>query len=264
MYQEELEVAIKASRIGGGILNNLFGRVKNIVKKGEIDLVTEADIRAEMEIINIISEAFPNDHILAEEGGEKENASHHSKRTWLIDPLDGTTNFAHGFPFFAVSLALEERGELVLGVVYLPHMDELFCATKGGGAFLNQRPISVSRVEKIDEALVATGFPYDIHTKYRSVLDLFQKVIVKAQGVRRPGSAAIDLCYVAAGRFDAFWEEGLKPWDTAAGALIVREAGGRVTTYQGGPYDPYQSTIVASNSLLHQTMLDIINSPHPS
>ena len=230
-----------------------------MVKKGEIDLVTEADIRAQQEILSIIGEAFPSDHIMAEEGSQEEPPARQSARTWLVDPLDGTTNFAHGFPFFAPSIALEEQGRLVVGVVYIPYMKELFHAVRGQGAYLNDQRLSVSKTDKIGEALVATGFPYDIHKRYRSVLALFQRMITAAQGVRRPGSAAIDLCYVAAGRFDAFWEESLKPWDTAAGCLIVEESGGKITTYEGAPYDPYKPTIVASNSLLHQAMLGIIN-----
>jgi len=269
MYEEELKIAVNAARAAGQIAIALFGRVDNIIKKGEIDLVTEADIRAQKEIIDIIREAFPSDHILAEEGAEKNLPSikggsliKQRGRLWLVDPLDGTTNFAHGFPFFAPSIALEDQGRLMVGVVYIPYMNELFHAVRGKGAYLNNRPLAVSKIDKMEEALVATGFPYDIHKRYRSVLDLFQRMITVAQGVRRPGSAAIDLCYVAAGRFDAFWEEALKPWDTAAGALIVEEAGGKVTTYEGGPYDPYKSTIVASNSVLHPIMLEIINKAH--
>ncbi len=231
------------------------GTVNHIMKKGEIDLVTEADIQAEKAVLDILRRAYPDDSILSEEAGEREQSSH---RTWVIDPLDGTTNFAHAFPFFAVSIALEVRGKTVLGLVSNPYMNEHFEARAGAGAKLNAKPIRVSATRRVKDALIGTGFPYDVHEKPDRVMSLFRKMIVAAQGIRRPGSAAIDLCYVAAGRLDGFWEQGLKPWDTAAGALIVEEAGGCLSTIDGGPYSPYSETILAANPYIHEEMMRIL------
>jgi len=251
MWEKELALAGQAARAGGEILNRLVGNVSRILKKGEIDLVTDADLEAEQSIIGILRRSFPKDAILSEEAGKDEQIS---RRTWLIDPLDGTTNFAHGFPFFAVSIALQVEEELVLGVVYNPWMDECFEATKGMGAYLNKTPIRVSEVKTLADSLLATGFPYDIHRNSKRVLELFRRMLVNAQGVRRPGSAAIDLCYVAAGRFDGFWEQDLQPWDTAAGAVIAKEAGAMLTTFEGESYSPYLNTILAANPFIHQEM----------
>ena len=255
MWQKELNAAKEAAKTAGEILSRLFGQVSHITKKGDIDLVTEADFQAEKAILEIIHLNFPQDNILAEESGGQEHAS---KRTWLVDPLDGTTNFVHGFPFFAVSIALEVENELVLGVVHNPFMDEIFEATKGTGAFLNKEPLKVSKTQNMKDALLATGFPYDIHERPERVMALLEKMVVVAQGVRRPGSAAIDMCYVAAGRLDGFWEQELKPWDTAAGAVIVKEAGGRLSTFQGEPYTPYLKSIVAANPFIHDAMIEIL------
>lgn len=256
MWEKEIDVACRAAEEAGSTLNRLFGRVKYIKKKGEIDLVTEADLQSERVILDIINRYFPQDSILTEEAGE---FNHLSERVWIIDPLDGTTNFAHSFPVFAISIALEAKGELVLGVVYNPYMGEFFEAAKGMGAFLNKKPIKVSETRTLEESLLATGFPYDVHERPERVMDLLKKMIVRAQGVRRPGSAAIDLCYVAAGMFDGFWEERLKPWDTAAGVVIVREAGGKVSTYEGDPFTPHLKSIVAANPFIHQAMLEALN-----
>jgi myo-inositol-1(or 4)-monophosphatase len=252
MYEKELSVALKSAKEAGAIIMKHFGRVNNISKKGEINLVTQADIESEDVIIKHIRSSFPDDGILAEENGE---ICSHSNRRWLIDPLDGTTNFAHGFPIFAVSIALEVENEIVLAVVYNPYMRELFEAIKSKGAYLNNRPIQTSSTQKMGDALLATGFPYDIHSNPRKVLDIFKHMVMLSQGVRRAGSAAIDLCYLAAGRIDGFWEQDLKPWDTAAGILMVKEAGGILSTYSGDPYDPYCNTIVATNPHLHEPML---------
>jgi len=257
MWENEISVARGAALEAGHLLNQLFGRVKQISKKSEIDLVTEADLQSEKLIIDRISGSFPQDSIIAEETGE---SRHLPERVWLIDPLDGTTNFAHRFPFFAVSIALEVEREIVLGVVFNPHWNEHFEAVKGTGAFLNRDPIKVSQTGEMGDALLATGFPYDVHQNPHRVLNLLKKMLTRAQGIRRPGSAAIDLCYVAAGRLDGFWEEGLKPWDTAAGSIILSEAGGQLSTYEGKPYSPYSDSIVASNSYLHQAMLLSLNS----
>jgi len=256
MWEQELEVATAAAKEAGELLNKQFGHVQQIMKKGEIDLVTEADLKSESLILRIISSHFPNDNILSEEKGEKQRAS---ERIWLVDPLDGTTNFAHGFPFFCVSIALQVNQDLVVGVVYNPYIGELFQAAQGCGASLNGRSIKVSETHEIGEALLGTGFPYDIHQRSEHVIELFRRMVLKAQGVRRAGSAALDLCYVAAGRLDGFWEASLKPWDTAAGCVILKEAGGVLSTYTGGPYTPYEKTIVGSNPLIFEDMLAVIN-----
>jgi len=256
MWKKELNIAKEAAKAAGKILSRLFGRVNHITKKGDIDLVTEADFQAEKAVMEIIRHNFPKDNILAEEAGNQE---HSSERTWLIDPLDGTTNFVHGFPFFAVSIALEVEQEIVLGVVLNPYMNELFEASKATGAFLNKKPIKVSRTKSLGEALLATGFPYNIHEKPKRVMELLEKMIMTAQGVRRPGSAAIDMCYLAAGRLDGFWEQDLKPWDTAAGTVIVKEAGGKLATFKGTPYTPYQDSIVAANPFIHDAMIALLN-----
>ena len=255
MWEKELTVAWKAARAAGEILNGMFGEVFHITKKGDIDLVTEADLRAEKTILEIIRNHFPEDDILSEEAGRDGRPS---DRNWLVDPLDGTINFAHGFPFYAVSIALEVEGEIVVGVVYDPHMDECFKASKGAGALLNNGPIRVSETRDLGNALLATGFPYDIREKSKRTLALLDKMVMRAQGVRRPGAATLDLCYVAAGRLDGFWEEGLKPWDTAAGTVIVREAGGILSTFEGRPYSPYEESVVAANPLLHEEMIRVV------
>lgn len=252
MWEKELAVAGVAARAAGEILNGMFGHVGHITKKGDIDLVTEADLQAERTILEIIRNNFPQDDILSEEAGRDGNAS---DRIWVVDPLDGTTNFAHGFPFFAISIALEIEGEIVVGVVHNPYMDEYFAASKGAGAYLNKGPIRVSKTQDLGDSLLATGFPYDIRERPHGAMELFQRMVVRTQGVRRPGSATLDLCYVAAGRLDGFWEEGLKPWDTAAGTVIVREAGGILTTLEGRPYSPYLKSIVAANPYIHEEMI---------
>jgi myo-inositol-1(or 4)-monophosphatase len=257
MWDKELDVARHASREAGKILTARFGRVNHIAKKGEIDLVTEADLEAETVIVDIIRSHFPQDGILAEESGED---ARDTAREWLIDPLDGTTNFAHGFPFFAVSIALQVAGEGVLGIVSNPCLGEHFEALKGAGAFLNQKPIRVSQAKDLQESLLAVGFPYTIRENPQRVMDHLKKMVTRAQGIRRPGSASIDLAYVAAGKIDGFWEEGLKPWDTAAGMVIVKEAGGMVSDYQGRPFSPFMNTVVASNSRIHEAILSVLNS----
>jgi myo-inositol-1(or 4)-monophosphatase len=256
MWKKELSVAREAARRAGKILNRTLGQVNHVVKKGDIDLVTEADLESEKAILDIIGRNFPQDSILSEEAGKHDKVL---SRTWIVDPLDGTTNFAHGFPFFAISIALEIEKEIVLGIVFNPYVDELFEAVKGMGAYLNNKPIKVSKAASLGESLLATGFPYNIHEEPKLVMDLLEKMVVKARGVRRPGSAAIDLCYVAAGIFDGFWEQGLKPWDTAAGTIIVKEAGGKVSTYEGTPYDPYKKTIVAANPSIHDAMTKLLS-----
>ncbi len=252
----ELRVAREAAREAGKILSQLFGQLKEVRMKDEMELITEADTRTEKKILDIIRRRFPEDSLITEETGDHKRRP---ERVWIIDPLDGTTNFAHGFPFFATSIGFELEGEMVLGIVYNPHMNEYFEAAKGTGASLNGNPITVSQTGTLRESLLGFGFPYTIQKEPEEAMHLLAKMVVHPQGVRRPGTAAVDLCYVAAGIFDGFWEEGLMPWDTAAGTVILTEAGGRLSTYEGGPYTPSSQTIVASNGIIHEEMLKVLN-----
>jgi len=256
MLEKEHEIAALAARSAGGLLKKKFGNVQHIEKKGEIDLVTEADIAAEKVILELLRDHFPEDNILAEEAGAQDLSS---DRTWVVDPLDGTTNFAHGFPFFGVSIGLEIEREMVLGIVYNPVMDEFFEARKGEGAFLNHKPIHVSNARSLKESLLVTGFPYDIGKRSNRIFERFRTMVLASQGVRRAGSAAIDMCYVASGRLDGFWEEDLKPWDTAAGAVIVPEAGGRLSTCDGKAFTPYRGSLVACAPMIHEEMVMALN-----
>ncbi|HZR47836.1 MAG TPA: inositol monophosphatase family protein [Candidatus Manganitrophaceae bacterium] len=250
------KIALQASEKAGRILRRgLQGKIE-ISYKGDLNLVTNIDTGSEKAIVALIGRHFPNHQIIAEEGhGQKEP----SPFRWIIDPLDGTTNYAHAFPFFCVSIALEIRGKVALGVVYDPIRKECFFAEKGKGAFLNGKPISVSSVKKLSKSLLVTGFAYDIRTDPSNNFNHFINVSMNAQAVRRTGSAALDLCYVAAGRLDGFWELKLKPWDTAAGSLILREAGGKITDFSGKPYSIYDSEILATNQKIHQEMRQILN-----
>jgi myo-inositol-1(or 4)-monophosphatase len=250
-----IEVAVRAAREGGRILMGKFGGAFQTFHKGEVDLVTEADRAAETAIVDTIRGTFPRHDILAEEA-EYEN--HGSDYRWIIDPLDGTTNFAHGFPWFAVSVALAVSGEIVLGVVYNPFHRELFVAERGRGAFLNEIELRVSDTARLDRALLATGFPYDRKTSPVNNYDHFAHFQQAAQACRRAGVASLDLVYTAAGRFDGFWEMKLKPWDVAAGKLIVEEAGGRVSDFDGAPADIFGQEIVASNGAIHDAMLEVL------
>ncbi len=249
------ETAIHAAREGGRILLQKFGGALAVQYKGEIDLVTEADREAENAIVGIIRGTFPRHDILAE---EKDHGRSNSSYRWIIDPLDGTTNFAHGFPFFAVSIALEIEGEVTLGVVYNPVHQEIFFAEKGRGAFLNDIQLRVSPVGRLDQALLATGFPYDRRQSPVNNYDHFYNLQQACQGVRRCGAASLDLVYTAAGRFDGYWEMKLKPWDMAAGKIIVEEAGGEVSDFSGRPLDIYGQECLASNGALHQAMIDLL------
>jgi len=255
MWEKETRVVRKAAEEAGKVLVGLFGKINQIRMKGAIDLVTEADLQAEKTILAIIDRSFPEDSILTEEAGANDKES---ERLWIIDPLDGTTNFAHRFPFFAVSIGLRVEKEMVLGIVYNPCSDDFYMALKGQGAYHNNQPMQVSQVKAIKESLLVTGFSYKVHDSPDSELDIFRKMIMRAQGLRRPGSAALDLCYVAAGICDGFWEQDLHPWDTAAGSLIVREAGGVVSDYKNQPYDPFQKSILAGNPHIHKAMLEIV------
>ncbi len=231
-----------------------------IQHKGEIDLVTEVDQESEKILVGGLQRAFPEHDFLAEENLYQDRGKSHK---WIIDPLDGTTNFAHGFPWFAVSMALEIEGEVVLGVVLHTMMDEIFTAVKGQGAYLNGVRLAVSPRSPLRGALLATGFPYDSATDRENNFAHFVNFQMSCRGIRRAGAAALDLAYVAAGRLDGFWECKLKPWDVAAGQLLVLEAGGRVTGYAGEPYSVYNHRIVAGNGLIHEEMLAMLNKPAP-
>lgn len=249
-------VALKAVKEGGAILMKYFGKIKSIDYKGEINLVTEADQRSEEVILSIIKDSYPNHRILAEETGESGNSSSFK---WIIDPLDGTTNYAHGYPCFCVSLAIEYEEEVLYGAVYDPVKDELFTAEKGKGAFINGKAIKTSSTKQLDQSLLCTGFPYDVRDDMDSNILNFRTFLMKAQAVRRDGSAALDLCHTAAGRFDGFWEQKLFPWDVAAGGLLVTEAGGKLTNFTGGNFSIYDKEIVASNGLIHDQMVEALN-----
>ncbi|HXF06587.1 MAG TPA: inositol monophosphatase family protein [Blastocatellia bacterium] len=250
------ELAIQVAREAGALLRDYAGRTIAVSQKSSaIDLVTEVDLLSERLIVERISTHYPKHQILAEESGQTAVASDYR---WLIDPLDGTTNYAHGYPFYCVAIALEYKGEIILGVVYDPNRDELFVAERGAGATCNGRPIRVSRTARLTESLLATGFPYDVRRRPTTSLDYFGRFVLTAQAIRRDGSAALDLCYLACGRFDGFWEQGLAPWDMAAGFLIVEEAGGRVTTFDGGPFTIYKPEMLATNGLIHQEMMEVL------
>ena len=253
-----LNFAIQTARDAGRLLAERFGRNLRISNKSELDLVTESDLASERLIIDRIKTHYPRHAILAEESGASAPAGGASSEwRWIIDPLDGTTNYAHGYPCFCVSMGLEHQGRLQLGVVYDPMRDEVFSAERGEGAALNDKRIHVSSTPNLASALLCTGFPYDVRERSEFARH-FSNFIMNAQGVRRDGAAALDLAYVAAGRFDGFWEEGLKPWDVAAGALMIEEAGGRVSNYADGPLDIFKPPILASNALIHQQMMHVL------
>jgi myo-inositol-1(or 4)-monophosphatase len=249
--------AIEAVVRAGAIQMASFGRGIHVSKKGTIDLVTEVDLAVEQMLRHLIAARFPDHCILGEEFGGSGLAP--QAPCWIFDPIDGTTNYAHGLPIFCASLALEIDERTELGVVFDPTRQELFTCERGGGAFLNGRPLRVSATETLVDALLVTGFPYDVHARVQEIVGLFGAFVGQARAVRRLGSAALDLCYVAAGRIDGFWEQDLKPWDIAAGALIVEEAGGRVTDWSGGPLAIRGSQILASNGRLDGAMLRVIH-----
>ena len=250
--------AIEAVLRAGEIQRSRFGSDLTVSKKGPIDLVTDVDVEVESMFRALIGERFPTHAIVAEEldagAGREPGATH----CWVFDPIDGTVNYAHGLPFFCASLALEIEGGTRVAAVYDPLREELFTAEKGAGARLNGAPLAVSRTGRLIDALLCTGFPYDVHESLDEVIGLFRTFVGRARAVRRLGSAALDLCYVAAGRLDGFWEQRLHPWDTAAGALIVEEAGGRMSGMDGGPFRPTDGHVVASNGRVHDEMLAAI------
>ncbi|OGW40907.1 MAG: inositol monophosphatase [Nitrospirae bacterium GWD2_57_9] len=249
-------VAREAARKAGAILRENINGVREITYKGDINLMTEMDMRSERAIVETLRAAFPKHGIIAEEETDLQNDSGFR---WVIDPLDGTTNYAHGYPCFSVSIALEHRDEVIVGVVYDPMRDELFSAEQGSGALLNGRKIRVSSVDTLIKSLLSTGFPYDRKISEKNNMDYFHDLLMASQEVRRDGSAALDLCAVAAGRFDGFWELKLKPWDVAAGSLIVREAGGVISDLAGKPVRLDAGEILASNGRIHGQMVQVLS-----
>ena len=246
-----IEIAVKA----GKFIRSHLGKIKILGYKGEINLVTDIDKKSEDLIIKYLKKPFPRHEFLAEERGGSRAACDYR---WVIDPLDGTTNFTHGFPFFCVSIALEKGGSSILGVIYDPMREELFYAEKGKGAFLNKKRIQVSRTPKLKDSLLATGFAYNFKRARKSNIENFINFSLNSRAIRRAGSAALDLSYVACGRFDGFWELDLYPWDTAAGSLIVKEAGGKISKFLGKTYSHYDKELLASNGRIHSEMIKVL------
>jgi myo-inositol-1(or 4)-monophosphatase len=239
------------AREAGELLMGYFARHVKIEYKGDVDLVTEADRASEALIIDRLQARFPRHDVMGEEGARRETGSEYK---WYVDPLDGTTNFAHGFPVFCVSMGLEHKGQVIIGIVYDPSRGEMFSAEKGSGAYLNQHRIDVSKTSRLSESLVATGFPsYKRHKNPN--IHFYHQITLRTHGVRRAGSAALDLASVASGRFDGFWEFNLNPWDLAAGVLLVQEAGGEVTGFYGQPFLLEDRDVVATNGLVHVDLL---------
>lgn len=253
--QSIYKTGIQAAQQGADVLRSYFGNIPRIQKKGDIDLVTQADIESEKVIIDTIRYHFPDHTILAEESGLNSGSSSYR---WIIDPLDGTTNFAHQLGIFSVSVAFAVNDDIKVGIVLNPITQELFSAIEGEGAKLNGRPITVSLQENISDSLLVTGFPYNLKTVIKPLLSRFTHCLEAAQGIRRLGSAALDLCFVACSRFDGFWEQNLKPWDTAAGILIAREAGAVVTDFSNNPYTVNHNELLATNGKIHQKMLSLL------
>lgn len=248
---------VEAAKAGAAEILRFFNGAFTIAnKEGVNNLVTEADLASEKAIISVIKSRFPDHQILAEETGEMIQDSTYK---WIIDPIDGTVNFAHGIPLNCVSIAIEKSGVIIFGAVYNPHLQEFFFAEKGKGATLNDKPIRVSKQTKTINACMVTGFPYTYISQANGPIEIFERFVRKGVPVRRLGSAAIDLCWVASGRFDGFFEHKLEPWDSAAGFLIVEEAGGKVTDHAGRLFSPYQHALLATNGLIHDEVLGVIN-----
>ena len=254
-FESHMQLAVTAAGKSARILRKRFGNISRIRKKAAQEIVTEADTESEKEIIAIIHSHFPEHEILSEETGLKKGDSDYK---WIIDPLDGTVNFAHQVPIFCISIALAFQDDIVLGIILDPLKKELFSAIKGQGARLNGQPIRVSSVETVADSLLVTGFAYNVGEIFNPVITRYGNCLKVAQGMRRLGSAALDLCYVACGRFEGFWEQNLKPWDTAAGALIALEAGGKVTTFANQPHHLDDVEILATNGQIHDEMLSLL------
>jgi myo-inositol-1(or 4)-monophosphatase len=253
--EEFKQTAIEAARKSAEILRSRFGNISRIRKKAAAEIVTEADTESEKAIVSTIQARFPNHAVLGEEYGLISGTSEYK---WMVDPLDGTVNFAHQIPIFSISIALAVRDTVVLGIILDPINDKLYTAVSGQGAQRNGQPIRVSSTRTIADSLLVTGFPYDVHDNFESVIVRHASCLKASQGIRRLGSAALDLCYVACGCFEGFWERGLKPWDSAAGALMVAEAGGRVTTFADRPFTVEQPEILATNGLVHEQMVGLL------
>ena len=247
--------AEKTARGAGEILRRNYGRKQSIHYKGEINLVTDVDRQSEAYIMERIRSSFPDHGILSEESSEVLSSSPYR---WIVDPLDGTTNYAHNYPCFCVSIAVEREGELLAGAVFDPLLSEMFTATPGGGAYLNGERIAVSATDQLRRSLLATGFSYDVKESRDNNLDYFREFVFTGQAIRRDGSAALDMCYLACGRFDGFWELKLRPWDTAAGLLILAEGGGMATRLDGSPYNIHEPDLLASNGRIHGEMLAVM------
>ncbi|MDR3253566.1 MAG: inositol monophosphatase [Endomicrobium sp.] len=256
-FSSYTNTALAAAKKGAAVLMKYYNTVLDIEYKGEIDPVTQADKNSQKAIIKVIKDVFPQHGILAEENGINEIEKDYC---WIIDPLDGTVNFVHGMPMFCVSIGLKYKDEIISGVIYSPVMKEIFMAEKNKGAWLNGKKIKVSKIKDTIHSLAATGFPYYVRQNNSRVMKNFKNIVLEAQGIRRLGSAAIDIAYVACGRFEFFWEEGLKPWDIAAGIVIAKEAGGKVSDYCGSESSVFKDTMIASNgTAVHKEILKIIN-----
>lgn len=258
-FRERVGLLKEMGHLAHRLLMNHYGRIESYEFKGEVDIVTVADKTVENAVVERIMSLFPDDAILAEEGGSRRGKSGWS---WVIDPLDGTTNFAHSYPFFAFSCGLRHNDDTKAGLVEIPVMRETFFAMKDGGAFLNEKQIAISTVNSLRQALLVTGLPYFRAEVMDELFAPMRQVALKGQGLRRGGAASVDLCYVACGRLDGFFEIGLKPWDMAAGELIVREAGGRLTDYQGNPFTIFGKQLVASNGLIHNELVEEVLNPN--
>ena len=249
-----MEVAVRAAREAGAIIRRDFGRPSGVSFKARMNPVTETDLAAERAVVSVLAREFPSHDILTEESAQ---APRRSEYLWVIDPMDGTVNFTHNYPCVCASVGLMRGDEIIAGAVFDPIHGELFAAGKGDGATLNGSPLRVSSVPSLEGSLLCTGFPYRLVENPGDTFRVFERISLLVQGVRRDGSAALDICYVAAGRFEGFWERELRPWDTAAGVLILREAGGRATDFAGKEFDPFMKEIACTNSLVHEEMLGL-------
>jgi len=252
----EYQTTIQVAKSAGQILRQYYQKPHSVSFKDVINLVTEIDYQSESLIYKLLKQEYPNYGFLGEETGEVAGSE---KSLWIVDPLDGTTNYARGYPLFAVSIALEKNSEIVIGVVYNPLTDEMFAAEKGLGATLNGQPIHVSETAQLGKSFLASGFPYDVWSSPLNNLYEWEQFLQKTISVRCDGSASLDLCHVASGCLDGYWEYSLEAWDMAAGALIVEEAGGKISLISGAPFSPYRKNILATNQFLHEVMLEVLN-----
>ncbi len=248
-------VGLASAARAGEILRSYWGKTRSVEKKGATNLVTEADLASERAIIQTIRTSFPEHTVIAEESGVTPGTEQHQ---WIVDPLDGTTNYAHSLPEFSISIAFAHEGDLVYGLVLSPIIGELFCGVRGQGATLNGQPIHASQTQSVSESLLVTGFPYEIEPMVRTLMSRYEQCLMAAQGIRRLGSAALDLCYVACGRFDGFWEQDLAPWDTAAGVVIAKEAGAVVSDFSNESFSIEKKEILATNGIIHHELAALL------